>query len=104
MVNLWNPRECCFNLVVFFSLKVLLRRKAAEELKREQERKAEERKRIIRERTGHPKHEDARNEGNCDRIRSTVERSILDGEGKGKKNYTSSLTILGLSSFHSGPN
>lgn len=43
---------------------MLLRRKATEELKREQERRAEERKKIIRERAGKSKHEDAQNEGN----------------------------------------
>ncbi|RWS31029.1 troponin I protein-like protein [Leptotrombidium deliense] len=43
-------------------LRQLLRNKAAEELKREQARRAEERKRIIRERAGQPKHVDAGNE------------------------------------------
>ncbi|XP_015793478.1 troponin I [Tetranychus urticae] len=49
-------------------LRVLLRKKAAEELKREQERKAQERKRVIRERTGQPKHNDARNEAELMKI------------------------------------
>ena len=41
----------------------LLRKKAAEELKREQERKAEERRKIIRERTGQPRNSEGANEG-----------------------------------------
>lgn len=41
----------------------LLRRKAAEALKREQERKAEQRRKVIRERTGQPKNVDSCNEG-----------------------------------------
>lgn len=41
----------------------LLRKKAAEELKREQERRAEERRKIIRQRTGEPKGLDGINEG-----------------------------------------
>jgi troponin I len=43
----------------------LLRKKAAEELKREHERKAEERRKIIRQRTGEPKNLDGANEGNA---------------------------------------
>ena len=46
-----------------FFLKTLLRKKAAEELKREQERKAEERRKIIRERTGQPRNIEDANEG-----------------------------------------
>ena len=42
---------------------MLLRKKAAEELKKEQERKAAERKRIIDERCGKPKIVDDANEG-----------------------------------------
>ena len=42
---------------------MLLRKKAAEELKKEQERKAAERKRIIDERCGKPKIVDEANEG-----------------------------------------
>jgi len=42
---------------------LLLRKKAAEELKKEQERKAAERKRIIDERCGKPKIIDDANEG-----------------------------------------
>lgn len=45
------------------SLQTLLRKKAAEELKREQERKAEERKRMITERCGQPKDIENANEG-----------------------------------------
>jgi hypothetical protein len=41
----------------------LLRKKAAEELKKEQERKAAERRRIIEERCGQPKNLDDANEG-----------------------------------------
>jgi len=40
-----------------------LRKKAAEELKKEQERKAAERRRIIEERCGKPKNVDDANEG-----------------------------------------
>ena len=40
-----------------------MRKKAAEELKREQERKAEERRKIIRERTGQPRNSENANEG-----------------------------------------
>ena len=40
----------------------MLRRKAAEELRKEQERKAEERRRIITERTGKPKKLEDKNE------------------------------------------
>ncbi|RWS15824.1 troponin I protein-like protein [Dinothrombium tinctorium] len=49
-------------------LRALLRKKATEELKREQERRAEERKRIIRERTGQPKHGDDGNEASYIKI------------------------------------
>jgi hypothetical protein len=42
---------------------LLLRKKAAEELKKEQERKAAERKRIIDQRCGKPKNVDDANEG-----------------------------------------
>lgn len=45
------------------SFQSLLRKKAAEELKREQERKAEERKRMIAERCGQPKEVENANEG-----------------------------------------
>jgi len=41
-----------------------LRKKAAEELKREQERKAEERRKIISQRTGNKKSIEGANEGN----------------------------------------
>jgi hypothetical protein len=41
-----------------------LRKKAAEELKREQERKAEERRKIIAQRTGQKKPIDGLNDGN----------------------------------------
>lgn len=41
----------------------MLRKKAAEELKKEQERKAAERRRIIEERCGQPKSFDNANEG-----------------------------------------
>ena len=44
-------------------MQLLLRKKAAEELKKEQERKAAERKRIIDERCGKPKIVDEANEG-----------------------------------------
>jgi hypothetical protein len=44
-------------------MQLLLRKKAAEELKKEQERKAAERKRIIDERCGKPKNVDDANEG-----------------------------------------
>ena len=44
-------------------MQLLLRKKAAEELKKEQERKAAERKRIIDERCGKPKIVDDANEG-----------------------------------------
>jgi hypothetical protein len=44
-------------------LQLLLRKKAAEELKKEQERKAAERKRIIDERCGKPKNVEDANEG-----------------------------------------
>jgi len=44
-------------------VQLLLRKKAAEELKKEQERKAAERKRIIDERCGKPKIIDDANEG-----------------------------------------
>jgi hypothetical protein len=44
-------------------LQLLLRKKAAEELKKEQERKAAERKRIIDQRCGKPKNVDDANEG-----------------------------------------
>lgn len=43
---------------------MLLRKKAAEELKKEQERKAAERVRIIDERCGEPRDLDYANEGN----------------------------------------
>lgn len=43
-----------------------MRKKAAEELKKEQERKAAERRRIIEERCGKPKLIDEANEGNAD--------------------------------------
>ncbi|KAG8188994.1 hypothetical protein JTE90_019006 [Oedothorax gibbosus] len=43
-------------------LRTLLRKKAAEELKREQERKAEERKKMITERCGQPKEVENANE------------------------------------------
>jgi len=43
-------------------LRTLLRKKAAEELKREQERKAEERKKMITERCGQPKDIESANE------------------------------------------
>ena len=44
-------------------MQLLLRKKAAEELKKEQERKAAERKRIIDERCGKPKIIEDANEG-----------------------------------------
>jgi hypothetical protein len=44
-------------------VQLLLRKKAAEELKKEQERKAAERKRIIDQRCGKPKNVDDANEG-----------------------------------------
>lgn len=44
-------------------LRLLLRKKAADELKREQERKAQERRRIIEQRCGKPKTLDGANEG-----------------------------------------
>lgn len=44
-------------------MQLLLRKKAAEELKKEQERKAAERKRIIDQRCGKPKNVDDANEG-----------------------------------------
>jgi hypothetical protein len=44
-------------------VQLLLRKKAAEELKKEQERKAAERKRIIDERCGKPKNVEDANEG-----------------------------------------
>jgi hypothetical protein len=44
-------------------VQLLLRKKAAEELKKEQERKAAERKRIIDERCGKPKKLEDANEG-----------------------------------------
>jgi hypothetical protein len=46
-----------------FLVQLLLRKKAAEELKKEQERKAAERKRIIDQRCGKPKNVDDANEG-----------------------------------------
>lgn len=50
-------------IVSFDTLQQLLRKKAAEELKREQERKAEERRKIIAERTGKSKVIDGVNDG-----------------------------------------
>jgi hypothetical protein len=44
-------------------LQLLLRKKAAEELKKEQERKAAERRKVIDERCGHPKDLDSASEG-----------------------------------------
>jgi hypothetical protein len=44
-------------------VQLLLRKKAAEELKKEQERKAAERKKIIDQRCGKPKNVDDANEG-----------------------------------------
>ena len=44
-------------------MQLLLRKKAADELKKEQERKAGERRRIINERCGNPKAIDGANEG-----------------------------------------
>lgn len=44
---------------------MLLRRKAAEELKRQQEAKAAERRKVIAERTGEKKNTDNMNEGKC---------------------------------------
>ena len=41
----------------------MLRKKAAEELKRVQEKRAEERRKIIRERTGEPKNTENANQG-----------------------------------------
>lgn len=52
----------CF--IYLLCVQTLLRKKAAEELKREQERKAEERKRMIIERCGQPKDIENANEGN----------------------------------------
>lgn len=49
-------------------LRNLLRKKAAEELKREHERKAEERRKIIRQRTGEPKNLDGANEAKMQTI------------------------------------
>lgn len=48
---------------MFCPLQTLLRKKAAEELKREQERKAAERRKIISERTGQPRNIEDANEG-----------------------------------------
>ena len=45
------------------SIQALLRKKAADELKKEQERKAEARKKIISERCGQPRSLDGANEG-----------------------------------------
>lgn len=49
-------------------LRLLLRKKAADELKKEQERKAGERRRIIQERCGNPKIIDGVNEANLQTI------------------------------------
>lgn len=54
-----------FHVFTRCRFQTLLRKKAAEELKKEQERKAEERKRTIAERCGPPKQLDGINEGNC---------------------------------------
>lgn len=43
----------------------MLRKKAAEELKKEQERKAAERRKIIDQRCGQPKNLEGANEGTC---------------------------------------
>jgi hypothetical protein len=53
---------------------LLLRKKAAEELKKEQERKAAERKRIIDERCGKPKNLEDSNEGTRGGLTPTLTR------------------------------
>lgn len=62
-------------------LRVLLRKKAAEELKREQERKAEERKRAITERTGTPKVLEGVNEAGLQAICKEYHKKITDLHG-----------------------
>lgn len=63
-------------------LRNLLRRKAAEALKREQERKAEERRRIIRERTGTPKNLDGINEATLQSICKEYFKRVQELESK----------------------
>jgi hypothetical protein len=58
----------------------LLRKKAAEELKREQERKAEQRRKIIRERTGQPKNLEDANERQYNQSIDRDSRTDLDYE------------------------
>ncbi|XP_074601849.1 troponin I-like isoform X2 [Brevipalpus obovatus] len=63
-------------------LRNLLRRKAAEALKREQERKAEQRRRIIRERTGAPKNIDSSNEATLQQVCKEYHKRIQDLENR----------------------
>lgn len=53
----------------------MLRKKAAEELKKEQERKAAERRRIIEERCGKPKNIEDANEGIVDHVAHSKEKT-----------------------------
>ena len=48
---------------IFSSLQLLLRKKAAEELKKEQERKSLERRKVIDQRCGQPKNLDSMDTG-----------------------------------------
>ena len=63
MLSWCSKKELKKNFSKFLKIQTLLRKKAAEELKREQERKAEERRKIISERTGQPRNIDDANEG-----------------------------------------
>lgn len=84
----------------------MLRKKAAEELKKEQERKAAERRRIIEERCGKPKNVEDANEGRYDMFRSnrtlhtlyTLDLILLKFfEIFLKKNQTKNLSPFSLS-------
>ena len=60
----------CVDGIVFliFGVQLLLRKKAAEELKKEQERKAQERRKVIDERCGNPKDLESASEGKCSKL------------------------------------
>lgn len=63
-------------------LQLLLRKKAAEELKKEQERKSAERRKIIDQRCGQPKNLDGANEGEPGGGRARRDVSLEGNEGK----------------------
>eukprot|EP00095_Tigriopus_kingsejongensis_P012490 maker-scaffold789_size96855-snap-gene-0.27 protein:Tk12490 transcript:maker-scaffold789_size96855-snap-gene-0.27-mRNA-1 annotation:"troponin i" len=62
-------------------LRLLLRKKAAEELKKEQERKSAERRKVIDERCGKPRHDGGTSEVELKSLCKAYQQKILEIEG-----------------------